>query len=168
MEKTFQSINEAKQFIIENNLQTAYLIPSYTTDGWISLKESLPYFEIDNQENTSSDCTYFIYQSKEELIKDLDLNVLDFDPTEGADDRYYDYNPSQLESIYYALYQLPREEQKSYIDQLIPILESFIQDERQDDDMRESYICYLGTMKNGYIDDISGLYNPEDFELLKK
>lgn len=167
MEKIFKSINEAKQFIIENNLQITYLIPSYT-EGWLSLNKSLPYFEIDSRENPSSDCTYFIYQSKEELIKDLDLNVLDFDPTEGADDRYYDYNPSQLESIYYALYQLPREEQKSYIDQLTPILESFIQDEEQDDDMRESYICYLGTMKNGYIDDISGLYNPQDFELLKK
>lgn len=167
MEKTFQLINEAKQFIIENNLQTAYLIPSYT-EGWLSLKESLPYFEIDSRENPSSNGTYFIYQSKEELIKDLDLNVLDFDPTEGGDDKYYDYNPSQLESIYYALYQLPREEQKSYIDQLTPILESFIQDEGQDDDMRESYIYYLGTMKNGYIDDISGLYNSKDFELLKK
>ena len=167
MEKTFHSINEAKQFIIENNLQTAYLIPSYT-EGWLSSKESLPYIDITDQKDSPLDCSYYIYSSKEELLKDLALNIEEFYPNKGGDDQYYDYNPSQLESIIYALYQLPREEQKSYIDQLTPTLELFIMDEEQDDEMRENYICYLGTLKYGYIDDISGLYNPKDFELLKK
>lgn len=167
MEKTFQSVSDAKQFIIENNLQTAYLIPSYT-EGWLSSKESLPYIDITDQKDSPLDCSYYIYQSKEELLKDLALNIEEFYPNQGGDDQYYDYNPSQLESIIYALYQLPREEQKPYIDQLIPRLELFIMDEEQDDEMRENYICYLGTLQHEYIDDISGLYNPKDFELLKK
>ncbi len=167
MEKTFKSISDAKQFIIEDNLQTAYLIPSYT-EGWTYSRESLPYIKIDSQEDPSSNCKYYIYQSKKELIKDLALNIEEFYPNKGGDDQYYDYNPSQLESIIYALYQLPGEEQESYINQLIPTLEFFIMDKEQDDDMRKTYICYLGTLKHGYIDDISDLYNPKDFELLKK
>lgn len=167
MEKVFNSVSDAKQFIIENNLQTAYIIPSYT-EGWLSSKESLPYIDITNQKDSPLDCSYYIYQSKEELLKDLALNIEEFYPNRGGDDQYYDYNPSQLESIIYALYQLPREEQKSYIDQLTPRLELFILDEEQDDEMRENYICYLGSLNHEYIDDISGLYLPKDFELLKK
>lgn len=167
MEKTFQSISDAKQFIIENNLQTAYIIPSYT-EGWLSSNESLLYIDISDQKDSPLDCSYYIYPSKEELLKDLALNIEEFYPNRGGDDQYYDYNPSQLESIIYAIYQLPREEQGSYIDQLTPTLELFIMDEEQDDEMRENYICYLGTLQHEYIDDISGLYNPKDFELLKK
>lgn len=92
--------------------------------------------------------TLLVFPSKAALTQDVLENTKFWDPTDGADDQYYDYNPSCLEAILYALPLLNFDDQETVIKTLREKLTSFINDIEQDEDMRESYESYLEDLNN--------------------
>lgn len=81
-----------------------------------------------------------IYPSEEVLFENLRENIIShMDLTEGGDDQYYDYSPSQVEAILFGVLQLAPEHQDYIITGLKKHLREFIQDEEQDDDMISQY-----------------------------
>lgn len=80
------------------------------------------------------------YTSEEALFENLKENITShMDLTEGGDDQYYDYSPSQVEAILFGVLQLAPEHQDYIITGLKKHLREFIQDEEQDDDMISQY-----------------------------
>lgn len=80
------------------------------------------------------------YTSEEALFENLKENITShMDLTEGGDDQYYDYSPSQVEAILFGVPQLIPEHQDYIITGLKKHLREFIQDEEQDDDMISQY-----------------------------
>lgn len=80
------------------------------------------------------------YTSEEALFENLKENITShMDLTEGGDDQYYDYSPSQVEAISFGVPQLIPEHQDYIITGLKKHLREFIQDEEQDDDMIFQY-----------------------------
>lgn len=61
------------------------------------------------------------------------------DLTEGADDQYYDYSPSQVEAIIFGITQLSPDHQEEILNKLKKHLWEFIQDDEQDEDMISQY-----------------------------
>lgn len=122
--------------------------PIYTydyTDGLHINKEAtnIQVYSIDlgNEPLAAYISGYIItYTSEEALFKNLKENITSYmDLTEGADDQYYDYSPSQVEAILFGVLQLTPEHQDYIITGLKKHLREFIQDEEQDDDMISQY-----------------------------
>lgn len=122
--------------------------PIYTydyTDGLHINKEAtnIQVYSIDlgNEPLAAYISGYIItYTSEEALFKNLKENITSYmDLTEGADDQYYDYSPSQVEAILFGVPQLTPEHQDYIITGLKKHLREFIQDEEQDDDMISQY-----------------------------
>lgn len=143
-----------EKLVQTHQANTAYLIPSYT-EGWLSPNQQLPYIDL------PKGGTIYIYHNREELQSDLKLNLNSFDPYQGADDQYYDYNPSQLESIIYAAYQLNAWD---LLEPITNLLNDFIDDQEQDEDMQSMYQSYLENIKNH---SIKGLEGYEEFTAIK-
>ena len=81
-----------------------------------------------------------IYSSEETLFENLNENLISrMDLTEGADDQYRDYSPSQVEAIIFGITKLSPDHQEEIIDKLKKHLWDFIQDEEQDYDMVDIY-----------------------------
>lgn len=80
-----------------------------------------------------------IYASEEVLFENLRENIISMDLTQGADDQYYDYSPSQVEAILFGILQLTPEHQDYIITGLKKHLREFIQDDEQDEDMISQY-----------------------------
>lgn len=70
------------------------------------------------------------------------------DLEEGADDQYYDYSPSQVEAIIYAIPQLTLEHQDYTIEGLKTHLRNFIANEENDEDMISQYSDTLESLEN--------------------
>lgn len=69
------------------------------------------------------------------------------DLTKGADDQYYDYSPSQVETILFGILQLTPEHQDIIVIDLKKHLKSFIQDKDQAEEMITQYTCYYNAIK---------------------
>lgn len=81
-----------------------------------------------------------IYSSEETLFENLNENLISrMDLTEGADDQYYDYSPSQVEAIIFGITKLSPDHQEEILNKLKKHLWEFIQDEEQGEDMISQY-----------------------------
>ena len=81
-----------------------------------------------------------IYSSEETLFENLNENLISrMDLTEGADDQYRDYSPSQVEAIIFGITKLSPDHQEEILNKLKKHLWEFIQDEEQDEDMVNTY-----------------------------
>lgn len=130
--------------------------PFYTydyTDG-LHINEdnsnSVYSIDLDNDPLAAYISGYIItYTSEEALFENLKENITShMDLTDGADDQYYDYSPSQVEAIIYAIPQLTPEHQDYIITGLKKHLRGFIQDEDQDEDMISQYTATLNALEN--------------------
>lgn len=74
------------------------------------------------------------------LFENLNENLISrMDLTEGADDQYRDYSPSQVEAIIFGITKLSPDHQEEILNKLKKHLWEFIQDEEQDEDMVNTY-----------------------------
>lgn len=87
------------------------------------------------------------YTSEEVLFENLKENIIHMDLTNGADDQYYDYSPSQVEAIIFGIPQLTPEHQDYIITGLKKHLREFIQDEEQDEDMISQYTATYNALE---------------------
>lgn len=97
--------------------------------------------DLDNDPLASSISGYLItYSSEETLFENLNENLIShMDLTEGADDQYYDYSPSQVEAIIFGITKLSPDHQEEILNKLKKHLREFIQDDEQDKDMISQY-----------------------------
>ena len=130
-----------KEKIIKTDLELKALIAANKfhtfdyTDGF-NTSEGIETIEI-SIEDTS--CYISLYPTYDKFWEDIKSNFLNWDPTEGADDQYYDYNPSCLEAILYTIPLLNSEHQDYIITGLKTKLKAFTEDEDQDEDMIQQY-----------------------------
>ena len=112
------------------------------------------------------------YASEEVLFENLRENIIShMDLTKGADDQYYDYSPSQVEAIIYAIPQLTLEHQDYTIEGLKTHLRNFIANEENDEDMISQYSDTLESLEKYESDHretelFSGLYISETINKL--
>lgn len=91
--------------------------------------------------------------SKTKILKvllqfnDIKSNIKSMELEEGADDQYYDYSPSQVEAIIYAIPQLTPEHQDYTIEGLKTHLRNFIANEENDEDMISQYSDTLESLE---------------------
>lgn len=136
MEKIIKTLPELKSIIDANKFHTF----DYT-EG-LSVSDGIEIFEIDIEETDDyqgASATLCIYPNEDILFNDIKSNIKSMDLEEGADDQYYDYSPSQVEAIIYAIPQLTLEHQDYIITGLKKHLREFIQDDEQDEDMISQY-----------------------------
>lgn len=130
--------------------------PIYTydySDGLLINKEdtNIQVYSIDLEDEPFADYIsgYIItYASEEVLFENLRENIIShMDLTKGADDQYYDYSPSQVEAIIYAIPQLTPEHQDYTIEGLKTHLRNFIANEENDEDMISQYSDTLESLE---------------------
>lgn len=153
--KTIKTFSELNAFLSANaNLYTY----DYTGGCESNCIHQTIDIDIDDPFNSLSYCGYlYTFDDQEQLNNFIIEESNNFDPTQGADDQYYDYNPSQLEAILFALSFASQETIKKAKQILLPKLDSFIQDEEQDEDML--------TMYNSYKDSLTSSNYTEGLEL---
>lgn len=154
--------------------------PIYTydySDGLLINKEdtNIQVYSIDLEDEPFADYIsgYIItYASEEVLFENLRENIIShMDLTKGADDQYYDYSPSQVEAIIYAIPQLTLEHQDYTIEGLKTHLRNFIANEENDEDMISQYSDTLESLEKYESDHretelFSGLYISETINKL--
>lgn len=154
--------------------------PIYTydySDGLLINKEdtNIQVYSIDLEDEPFADYIsgYIItYASEEVLFENLRENIIShMDLTKGADDQYYDYSPSQVEAIIYAIPQLTPEHQDYVIEGLKTHLRNFIANEENDEDMISQYSDTLESLEKYESDHretelFSGLYISETINKL--
>lgn len=91
--------------------------------------------------------TLFVPHNEDILFNDLKSNIKSMDLEEGADDQYYDYSPSQVEAIIYAIPQLTLEHQDYIIEGLKTHLRNFIANKENDEDMISQYSYTLESLE---------------------
>lgn len=120
-------------------------------DG-LFINDTTEYFEIYEIEIEDEPFDEFLgyiitYASEKDLFENLRENLILMDLTNGADDQYYDYSPSQVEAILFGILQLTKEHQDIIVTELKRQLKSFIQDKDQAEEMITQYICYYNAIK---------------------
>lgn len=144
MEKIIKTLPELKSIIDANKFHTF----DYT-EGF-SVSDGIEIFEIDIEETNDyqgASATLCIYPNEDILFNDIQSNILSMDLEEGADDQYYDYSPSQVEAIIYAIPQLTPEHQDYVIEGLKTHLRNFIANEENDEDMISQYSDTLESLE---------------------
>lgn len=172
-------MKQLKNLIDIGNLLASHPIYTYDyTDGlYINpYNRGIQVYSIDlgNDPLASSLSGYLIiYSSEETLFENLNENLISrMDLTEGADDQYCDYSPSQVEAIIFGITQLSPDHQEEIIDKLKKHLWDFIQDEEQDYDMVDTYDRFYKALEK-YGEDhlipelISHLWISELYQALK-
>lgn len=168
MEKIIKTLSELKSIINANKFHTF----DYT-EG-LSVSDGIEIFEIDIEETNDyqgASATLCIYPNEDILFNDIQSNILSMDLEEGADDQYYDYSPSQVEAIIYAIPQLTPEHQDYVIEGLKTHLRNFIANEENDEDMISQYSDTLESLEKYESDHretelFSGLYISETINKL--
>lgn len=168
MEKIIKTLPEFKSIIDANKFHTF----DYT-EG-LSVSDGIEIFEIDIEETNDyqgASATLCIYPNEDILFNDIKSNILSMDLEEGADDQYYDYSPSQVEAIIYAIPQLTHEHQDYVIEGLKTHLRNFIDNEENDEDMISQYSDTLESLEKYESDHretelFSGLYISETINKL--
>lgn len=104
------------------------------------------------------------YQELVDLFENLRENLILMDLTQGADDQYYDYSPSQVEAILFGILQLTKEHQDIIVTELKRQLKSFIQDK-----VITRYTCIYNAIEKWELThmDTKILHQLEVFNLLK-
>lgn len=92
----------------------------------------------------------YVYDSKENLIKDLEIMLNALDLYEGSDDRQFDYIPDTVSSIIYRIYCLDIREREElpYINQLLEILEEYVNDKDNWEELRDIYKAEIKSLRN--------------------
>ena len=136
--KTLKNVQDLKKLLSSH--------PIYTydyADGLLinDTTEYLEIYEIEIDDEPFDEFLGFIitYASEKDLFENLRENLISMDLTQGADDQYYDYSPSQVEAILFGVLQLIPEHQDYIITGLKKHLREFIQDDEQDEDMISQY-----------------------------
>ena len=172
-------MKELKNLTDIGNLLASHPIYTYDyTDGlYINpYNRGIQVYSIDlgNDPLASSISGYLIiYSSEETLFENLNENLIShMDLTEGADDQYRDYSPSQVEAIIFGITKLSPDHREKIIDKLKKHLWDFIQDEEQDYDMVDIYDRFYKALEkygeNHLIPElISHLYISELYQALK-
>ena len=153
-------INNVAQLVdsiktINANAPIVAIIPQYT-EGFDDSHSFLT-LTLDIEDDSSLQFIS-IYTNLDTFYQDVYDNLSTFNPAEGGDDQYYDYNPSQLESIIYGAFQMPELDQAHIFHELIQKLTTFIKDSSQDPDMVEGYQGYIdNTIGNKDIKSLQGI-----------
>lgn len=137
-EQIIKTDQELKAIMAANKFHTFdYLYDGFgTSDNIETLEIAIPRA---NCPIDTIDCYISLYPTYEQFWEDIRNNFLDLDLTEGGDDQYYDYNPSCLDAIVYAIPLLNPEHQDYIITGFKTKLKSFIEDEDEDEDMIQQY-----------------------------
>lgn len=125
---------------------------TYDFAGGLIINDTTNYIEIYEIEIEDEPFDEFLgniitYASEKDLFENLRENLIRMDLTEGADDQYYDYSPSQVEAILFGILQLTPEHQDIIVIDLKKHLKSFIQDKDQAEEMITQYTCYYNAIK---------------------
>ena len=144
--KTLKNVQDLKKLLSSH--------PIYTydyADGLLinDTTEYLEIYEIEIDDEPFDEFLGFIitYASEKDLFENLRENLISMDLTQGADDQYYDYSPSQVEAILFGILQLTKEHQDIIVTELKRQLKSFIQDKDQAEEMITQYTCYYNAIK---------------------
>lgn len=144
--KTLKNVQDLKKLLSSH--------PIYTydyADGLLinDTTEYLEIYEIEIDDEPFDEFLGFIitYASEKDLFENLRENPISMDLTQGADDQYYDYSPSQVEAILFGILQLTKEHQDIIVTELKRQLKSFIQDKDQAEEMITQYTCYYNAIK---------------------
>lgn len=125
---------------------------TYDYAGGFIINDTTDYIEIYEIEIEDEPFDEFLgniitYASEYDLFENLRENLIRMDLTQGADDQYYDYSPSQVEAILFGILQLTPEHQDIIVIDLKKHLKSFIQDKDQAEEMITQYTCYYNAIK---------------------
>lgn len=144
--KTLENIEDLKKLLASH--------PIYTydyADGLLinDTTEYLEIYEIEIEDKSFDEFLGYIitYASEKDLFESLRENLILMDLTNGADDQYYNYSPSQVEAILFGILQLTPEHQDIIVIDLKKQLKSFIQDKDQAKEMITQYTCYYNALK---------------------
>lgn len=166
--KTLENIGDLKKLLASH--------PIYTYDyaDGLLINDTTEYFEIYEIEIEDEPFDEFLgyiitYASEKDLFENLRENLILMDLTNGADDQYYDYSPSQVEAILFGILQLTKEHQDIIVTELKRQLKSFIQDKDQAEEMITRYTCIYNAIEKWELThmDTKILHQLEVFNLLK-
>lgn len=166
--KTLENIEDLKKLLASH--------PIYTYDyaDGLLIDDTTEYFEIYEIEIDDEPFDEFLgyiitYASEKDLFENLRENLILMDLTQGADDQYYDYSPSQVEAILFGILQLTKEHQDIIVTELKRQLKSFIQDKDQAEEMITRYTCIYNAIEKWELThmDTKILHQLEVFNLLK-
>ena len=137
-EQIIKTDQQLKAIIAANKFHTFdYTCDGFCTSDYIEILDiAIPRA---NCPIDTIDCYISLYPTYEAFWDDIQSNFIHLDLTKGGDDQYYDYNPSCLEAIIYAIPLLNAEHQDYIITGLKTKLKSFTEDEDQDEDMIQQY-----------------------------
>ena len=132
--KTLENIQDLKKLLFN-----PYTIYTYDYADGLIINDTTDYIEIYEIEIEDEPFDEFLgyiitYASEKDLFENLRENLILIDLTQGADDQYYDYSPSQVEAILIVI-------------DLKKHLKSFIQDKDQAEEMITQYTCYYNAIK---------------------
>lgn len=135
-----------------HELLNPHIIYTYDyADGLIinDTTEYLEIYEIEIEEKPFDEFLGYIitYASEKDLFENLRENLISMDLTQGADDQYYDYSPSQVEAILFGSLQLTKEHQDIIVPELKRQLKSFIQDKDQEEEMITRYTSFYNAIE---------------------
>lgn len=166
--KTLEHIEDLKKLLASH--------PIYTydyADGLLinDTTEYLEIYEIEIEDEPFDEFLGYIitYASEKDLFESLRENLILRDLTQGADDQYYDYSPSQVEAILFGILQLTKEHQDIIVTELKRQLKSFIQDKDQAEEMITRYTCIYNAIEKWELThmDTKILHQLEVLNLLK-
>lgn len=108
--------------------------------------------------------TFWLYtfNNYQDLYQNILLNLDTLDLTDGADDTFFDYNPANLETIYYGLYQCQQEfDITQAITQLTQIFKNYFNarftNRLEIDELDKYYTTMQSYIQNNKITSISHL-----------
>lgn len=151
-------INAVKQ--INATDPVTAIIPSYTAEFLVSSTVQRIELQTENQY-----CWFYIFTNQESFTQAIAHNLYCLDLTEGADDQFYDYNPSIFESLLYAADQLPALDKARLYNDLIAKVQDFQEwandPENDEDGMLAQYQSYLGNIERKDLQGLEGqsIYN---------
>lgn len=129
------TINSRKQFE-----ETQKLYPWHTlecTEGWNDLTSSR-YYKYQGQ--SKYPIGIIIYDNEQGMLRDAQRTLNDLDLEAGADDQYYDYNPSAVESLIYAASKFSSQNREEILNGILNRIDTFLNsEEEQDEDMVDQY-----------------------------
>lgn len=166
--KTLENIKDLKKLLASHPIYTYDYADGLLIDD---TTEYLEIYEIEIEDEPFDEFLGYIitYASEKDLFESLRENLILMDLTQGADDQYYDYSPSQVEAILFGILQLTKEHQDIIVTELKRQLKSFIQDKDQAEEMITRYTCIYNAIEKWELThmDTKILHQLEVFNLLK-
>lgn len=163
MDKIFTNVSDLLNAVKRLNANPVAIVPSYT-EGFAANHHSF-FFNLDCEECY---CCFYFYNDYEAFYKDVAQSISTLDLTDGADDQFFDYNPSCFESLLFAAQQLPALDKANLHHQLLHQLlqaiqhyKNWVANEDGNDEMLDQYESYIKNIENNNLDGLEGyeLYN---------